>query len=211
MRHTLAPQLYEIDAVTVLFPKDSIAGGTWIGVSGARRMVCLLNGGFTAHERKDNYRMSRGIIVKDLLVASEGRSAMQHYDYTNIEPFTIIMVDWKRDLQLVELVWDGEQAHIAEKPLAPHIWSSSLLYSEEVKRKREQWFSQFLLKDVTPSEATLLQFHKTAGDGNKESDVIMDRGFVKTKSITQIVKERALKMRYEDLQTGKIAAHSLAL
>ncbi len=34
----------------------------------------------------------------------------------------------------------------------------------------------------------------------------MDRGFIKTKSITQISKkEDVIEMRYEDLQTGKIS------
>ncbi|MCW8981753.1 MAG: NRDE family protein [Altibacter sp.] len=210
-RRTLPPEFYEIEGATLLFPKDAVAGGTWIGVSNTQRIICLLNGGFTAHDRKDNYRMSRGIIVKDLLVASEGLSAMQYYDYTNIEPFTIIMVDWKSDVQLIELVWDGERSHISQKPLAPSIWSSSLLYSEEVKRKREYWFSRFLLQDVTPSEAALLDFHKTAGDGNIATDVIMDRGFVKTKSITQIVKRQAATMRYEDLQTKEVYTRLLEL
>ena len=51
---------------------------------------------------------------------------------------------------------------------------------------------------------SLLHFHKTAGDGSKDNDLIMDRGFVKTKSITQIELKERTNFRYEDLQVGQI-------
>lgn len=31
-RKTLAPSFYTIDGVKMLFPKDAVAGGSWIGV-----------------------------------------------------------------------------------------------------------------------------------------------------------------------------------
>jgi hypothetical protein len=204
-RNTIAPQVYSIENIDLLFPKDEVAGGTWIGLSERERMICLLNGGFTAHDRKDRYRMSRGIIVTDLLVAEDALSEIENYDFNDIEPFTIIMVNWKDQLRLHELVWDGIDSHLKEKSLAPHIWSSSLLYSEEEKHKRNQWYTQFLFENLNPSDVELLNFHKTAGDGNKHSDVIMDRGFVKTKSITQISKNKTITFRYEDLQTSKVS------
>jgi len=53
-------------------------------------------------------------------------------------------------------------------------------------------------------------FHKTAGDTNLESRLVMDRGFVKTKSITQVVynDNNELKMRYEDLQQNTITQNT---
>ncbi len=40
----------------------------------------------------------------------------------------------------------------------------------------------------------------------------MDRGFIKTKSITQISKkENAIEMRYEDLQTGKTSKLAISM
>jgi len=206
-RFTIPPNIYEVNGVSLLFPKDGVAGGTWFGASKQKRLICLLNGGFTSHEREENYRMSRGIIVTDLLTTEDAKTSIETYNFSGIEPFTIIIVDWKDELQLFELVWDGTASYFAEKPLAPQIWSSSLLYSEEMKKKRELWFSDFIFKNLHPSEADLLQFHKTAGDGNKEIDIIMDRGFVKTKSITQFSKSEVTKMRYEDLQTGQITQY----
>ncbi len=201
-RKTIAPEEYDVNGTKLLFPKDELAGGTWIGISEKKRLICLLNGGFTSHERKESYRMSRGIIVTDLLTAEMLQPEIDSYDFKDVEPFTIIAVDWSKDVQLFELVWDGSKAHFTEKPFAPHIWSSSLLYSPEIKRKRASWFSEFIFKQLRPSAAQILNFHKTAGTGDIVNDVIMDRGFVKTKSITQIeMKKDTVNMRYEDLQT----------
>ncbi|MFC7357708.1 NRDE family protein [Jejudonia soesokkakensis] len=207
-RVTKSPGVYEISGTKLLFPKDKVAGGTWIGLSEKKRLICLLNGGFTAHERAASYRLSRGVIVTDLLTSENAVKAIDAYDFDGIEPFTIILVDWSQKLQLYELVWDGKTSHFSEKPLTPHIWSSSLLYSEATKKKRTSWFSDFLLKHPNVSETELLHFHKTAGDGNLQTDLVMDRSFVKTKSITQVVHTSKTSMRYEDLQqqlTSKIS------
>lgn len=203
-RATLSPEVYEINGSRLLYPKDVLAGGTWIGVSDKERLVCLLNGGFTAHEREDSYRMSRGIIVTDLLLAQDPLETITHYDFEGVEPFTVVLLLWHRDLCVYELVWDGIDSHFSEKPLIPQIWSSSLLYSEEIKKKREQWFSNFLFDEIDPTEEAILHFHKSAGEGNPDTDLIMDRVFVRTKSITQIKKEFGVQMRYEDLQKNSI-------
>ncbi|GEQ87067.1 hypothetical protein ULMS_25750 [Patiriisocius marinistellae] len=204
-RATIAPQEYDENGTKLLFPKDELGGGTWIGVSEKKRLICLLNGGFTTHERAESYRMSRGIIVTDLLTSEILKTEIDSYNFKGIEPFTIIAVDWAKELHLYELVWDGKESHFSEKPLAPHIWSSSLLYTPTVKKQRELWFSNFLFKEVRPTNTQILNFHKTAGIGDVVNDIVMDRGFVKTKSITQISKsEDTINMYYEDLQSQKI-------
>lgn len=209
-RRTIPPQKYEVDGTTLLFPKDSVAGGTWIGVSDRDRLICLLNGGFTAHIREESYRMSRGVIVTELMQAPDFLGAVERFNFSGIEPFTIIVVDWGKDLQLHEIVWDGINYHLSEKPIAPQIWSSSLLYSEAVKAAREQWFSSFIFENTRPKPADIITFHTHAGNGNLQTNLIMDRGFVKTTSITQITKDRgSVTMRYEDLQKKTITAIGL--
>ncbi len=205
-RETFPPEIYKEEDVQLLYPKDAVAGGTWIGVSDKKRIVCLMNGGFVAHQRKPFYIKSRGLVVKDLLKTENLKEEIEKYDFDGIEPFTAVLVEWTTEVQLFQLVWDEIDYHFSEETLAPKIWSSSPLYPENLKNKREQWFSAFLLETVKPSEEKLLQFHKTAGEGNLSSNLIMDRGFIKTKSITQIFKkENSIEMRYEDLQTGKIS------
>ena len=203
-RETFSPEIYNEDGVQLLYPKDDLAGGTWIGVSEMKRAVTLMNGGYIAHKRNPPYRKSRGVVVKDFLKTDDVKAEVENYDFHDIEPFTAIIVEWKQDVRLFQLVWDGLEFHFSEEPLAPKIWSSSPLYPKELKEKREQWFSGFLFEKVRPSEKDLLEFHKTAGEGDLNSNLIMDRGVVKTKSITQIVKKNnTVEMYYEDLQTGR--------
>ncbi|PTX63553.1 transport and Golgi organization protein 2 [Kordia periserrulae] len=201
-RETIKPAIYSTANAKIVYPKDKVGGGTWIGMSNQKRAVCLLNAGFTAHKRLPAYRHSRGIVVKDFLTSTHIEKSVTDYNLHKIEPFTIIIVDWNTSLQLFELVWDGAQKHFQKLPLeTPHIWSSSMLYSEDMKQLRRDWFSDFQQKNIL-NAASVMRFHKTAGIGNPEVDVIMDRFFVKTVSITQIEKTtEILSMKYHHLMT----------
>jgi hypothetical protein len=209
-RNTIPPIFYDLNNTSLLFPKDEIAGGTWIGASDKKRLICLLNGGFEAHIPKDTYRLSRGVIVKNLLAAKDAVAEIGLIDLKDIEPFTIILVEFVKDLKLYELVWDGKNKYFSEKELKPIIWSSSLLYSKEIKLKREKWFSEFIENNVNAHKNNVLSFHKNAGEGNEKSNIVMNRGFVRTKSITLFEKAGTIEvMRYEDLQIGIIKEMTL--
>lgn len=203
-RTTLAPDFYEVDGVKMLFPKDAIAGGTWIGISEKSKLICLLNGGFENHVRLENYKMSRGIVVKELLKADDLSKALTDFDYEGIEPFTIISIDWSFLLKATELVWDGEKAHSSILPNEPKIWSSSKLYNSTMKDKRKKWFKAFSEENAFESE-DMYRFHTTAGEGDKNVDVRMDRGLLKTVSITQVEKtDEECTMSYFDLQNDEV-------
>ncbi len=204
-RETFPPDFYTVNNTRLLFPKDAVAGGTWIGVSEIKRVVCLMNGGFESHIRADNYRVSRGVVVKDILAAEDPLLEIKSYNFQGIEPFTLILADWKKELFFYELVWDGAELHSKKLSLKNHIWSSSPLYSSEMKNLREAWFEKLQVeKNLTYQN--LWDFHHSAGAGNKNFDLVMDRGFIKTKSITQIIKtSEKIRMIYEDLQKEKIS------
>ena len=51
-RISLKPDFYNIEDTKMLYPKDKLAGGTWIGISEKNRVICLLNGGFKIHKRQ---------------------------------------------------------------------------------------------------------------------------------------------------------------
>lgn len=204
-RDTFPPKIYNEEGVRLLYPKDAVAGGTWIGISERKRAVSLMNGGFQPHKRELHYRKSRGLVLKDFLITEDLDLLLATYDFIGIEPFTAVVVEWDKGIKLFTLVWDGEKLHNIKEPLLPKIWSSSPLYPDIMKSKREQWFSNLLDDEVDVSVIDILRFHKTAGEGDINSDLIMDRGFVKTKSITQIVKSKdEIKMHYEDLQSGEM-------
>lgn len=201
-RISLEPDFYNHVNTKLLFPKDKTAGGTWIGVSEKQRVVCVLNGGFEFHERKSSYGKSRGVIAKDIMVADAICETISDYSLADVEPFTMVIADWNNGLKFMEWVWDGQQKHFKQLPLEARIWSSSTLYSPKMKAERLQWFEDYKSNNQLQAES-LLQFHKTAGDGNANYGVIMDRGFVKTTSITQVEKiGQKVEMHYESLQNN---------
>ena len=204
-RTSLAPEFYVVNDTKLLFPKDELSGGTWIGVSEKNRIICVLNGGFEFHERKANYRKSRGVVAKDFLISKKIIDTIESYNYEDVEPFTIVIADWNSSLKFFELVWDGSEKYFIELPLEAKVWSSSTLYNKTMRKERLQWFENFKSENELNAE-TLLKFHKTAGKNNNDYGVIMNRGFVKTTSITQIEKQAdTLDMRYESLQNNAVS------
>lgn len=203
LRATEPPREYEIAGSKMIFPKDKLAGGTWIGVSDKNRLICLLNGGFENHTRKASYRMSRGVIVKTLLASENLEETLNTFDFSDIEPFTIVAIDWNGMRSAYELVWDGAQAHLQTLEDRPYIWSSSTLYTADMKAKRQAWFAEFKeQQDLSPQ--ALLQFHTLAGEGDPATNVCLDRGILRTVSITQVEKTSGTcHMRYHDLLSEK--------
>lgn len=204
LRSTIPPKQYTENNQQLIYPKDSEAGGTWLGLSSLCRMVCLLNGGFEAHQLKSTYRMSRGIIVKELLSVPDAKAYINNFDFRDIEPFTVVIIQWQQQLELIELVWDGAQKHVQQLPVSARVWSSSSLYTPSMKKKRHQWFFDFL-ETQNPTAENLWDFHHNAGVGDKNIDLQIDRGFLKTVSISQVVKNnQTATFNYEDLQTRKL-------
>ncbi|MEL4456218.1 NRDE family protein [Lutimonas vermicola] len=192
----LYPKTFVEDGVSLQYPKDGKAGGTWIGTSRDNRLICLLNGGFENHKRKASYPKSRGLIVKELLIAESFKDNCLQIDLKNIEPFTLVVVDWKEKRKLYEFVWDGEQRFLKELDQSPHIWSSSTLFTSEMKNMRREWFAKWLEQDEK-SPRSILEFHSEAGIGDPETDVVLKREKVGTVSITQVVKSNEqIEMSY---------------
>ncbi|MEO2064817.1 MAG: NRDE family protein [Christiangramia sp.] len=203
-RHALLPEYEKYHSRNLYFPKDAQAGGTWIGVSDLQRCLCLMNGAFEPHIRKAGYRKSRGIVVKDILAETGKLSeVLEHYDLKGIEAFTLVAVDWSNGLQFIELVWDENKKHLQKLSLKPHIWSSSPLYDQNMKKSRRQWFQQF--RETHELHADMLRdFHLNTEKDNTEYGLIIDRGFLKTQSVSQIISsDQGIRFWFRDLQSGK--------
>ena len=199
-RKTIAPKEYVEDGVKLTYPKDKLAGGTWIGLSDKKRLVCLLNGGFEAYKREASYRMSRGIIVKAILKSDDFENYISTFDYKGIEPFTIVLVDWNSSLKFYELVWDGKQQHFSKLKNETKIWSSSTLYTKEEKELRKKWFQDWLVNRTEFTQEEILKFHQNSEIGTPENSIKMKRSYVETVSITSVEKSSDLiKMNYEKL------------
>ncbi len=199
LRKTILPQNYSENNTVLTYPKDELAGGTWIGLSEKKRLVCLLNGGFKNHIKQKSYKVSRGVIVKNILSEENAVSYIEHFDFSGVEPFTLILVDWTAVLEAHELVWDGENKHFNKLPEEPKIWSSSTLYTQEMKELRKEWFQDFLEENSEYPQEKIVAFHQNEDLGTKEVSLKMKRPSVETVSVTSVKKEASvIKMSYLD-------------
>lgn len=198
-RKTLPPKKYIENGVEMIFPKDEVAGGTWIGLSEKKRLVCVLNGAFIKHKRKVFYKMSRGLLAKQLLATKNTTAFISKLDLEGIEPFTMVLVDWQKELKLYEFIWDEKQKHFNTLPLQPKIWSSSTLYSQKIKLLREKWFANWLVTQKKFTSKEIIAFHHSK-EGTEEDSIFMKREKVETVSITCVKKEKQqLVITYKDI------------
>ncbi|WP_323758491.1 NRDE family protein [Roseivirga sp.] len=200
-RAALAPAAYAVYGKEIFFPKDPLAGGTWIATDKQQFTLCLLNGAFEKHHHKPPYKLSRGIMVLDFFKYSSAQSFIEQYDFSGIEPFTLILIESNHSLSATELVWDEVKLHVRVLDVSqPQIWSSSTLYPEAVRMERKHWFKLWLEAQSNFQQNEIIDFHKTGGKGDEWNDFVMNRGGkVQTVSVTSIEKDSDYTMVYEDL------------
>lgn len=195
----------------VVYPKDSRAGGTWMAMSAHDRCLCVMNGAFHTHKHTPPYRMSRGLIALQLFEYPSSLKFFKEVDLHGIEPFTLISIDSGR---LQEFRWDLKDKHvILLDPGSPHIWASCTLYNEDRQAERRRWFNDWLKSTTEIGQKEILRFHKEAGNGDPENDLVMKRSdLVQTVGITQINRRAGeLSLQHEDLINGGILQKVLPL
>lgn len=199
LRETVAPQKYTENGVEMVFPKDKKSGGTWIGTSSKNRLVCVLNGAFEKHKKKNIYRKSRGLIAKEILKSENFEKYIIDLNLKEIEPFTMIIVDWNNtQLQCFELIWDEKLKYFNKMNNEPKIWSSSTLYEASIKELRKKWFNDWQSSEEKTSES-MLKFHHLE-KGPKEQSILMYRPNIQTVSVTQVQKITSkITIYYEDV------------
>jgi len=208
-RETIPPTIYQENGVNLLFPKDRLAGGTWIGTSSQNRLVCLLNGAFKNHKKLKKYKFSRGIIVKQALLTEKINPFVEEFDFSKIEPFTLIIVDWNKEVTLYELIWDGNKKYFNALKDEKKIWSSATLYDDSMKKLRNKWFLNWNKKNTTVNQQKVLKFHHSHF-GDDGTSILMRRPSIQTVSITSVLKkEKSITMTYEDVLTNSTVSKSL--
>lgn len=158
-------------------PLDLVSGGTWIYYS-PQFAACILNGAYKPHMHTPPYRLSRGLLILELLKYTGLGEFISEVDLNGIEPFTMIMID-KLNQDARILVWDETLKHTED--LSGHeivVRASSPLYTAKEKEELVEIFKT--MKHPEPDE--LFELH----DRLKMTDN-KDVPIVKTTSITQIV------------------------
>ena len=200
-----APQLQVVGGITLLFPKDTEAGGTWIACTRNGRTVCLLNGAFEPHIHHPPYRKSRGLVVLDFFQSQSAPDFEEQYELAGIEPFTMVIAE---NGGLQELRWDGTKKYFKQLDASkPNIHSSATLYTPETMAMREEWFGNWLKLHEHYRVDDILDFHLFAGEGDDANRIRMSRlGIVETVSVTCVgVQNNAVQMYYSDLANRKDA------
>lgn len=198
-----APKEEEVNGVRLFFPKDPQGGGTWFVARDNGNVFILLNGAEIKHKHQPPYRISRGVVLLELAAGSNVHEAWTALYLEGVEPFTVVAF---ADDLLYQLRWNGtvKESRMLSTEV-PHIWSSSTLYSPEVALQRKQWFADFLEQHrapLTPDE--LLHFHATTKGDDSTNGLVMNRGVVLTKSITQVVLHtNGFRIEHRDLVQQK--------
>lgn len=205
----ITPKEYIINNNTLVFPRDSDAGGSWIAINKNGNAAVLLNGAFVKHVHEPPYRRSRGLSFLDIMCSSDLYLSFHKTDLSGIEPFTVILYT---NSELFECRWDGSGKHSRKMDAAlPHTWSSVTLYDDAVIERRQSWFTNWLPEHEHPTMDDIIQFHLSAGDGDSGNDLRMNRnGQMLTVSITsiEITASKSL-MKYIDLQDNTTSLQEL--
>jgi len=199
----IEPRIYQTETKKIIYPKDAKAGGTWFVVDEFGNAIILLNGGKTKHIVKDKYRLSRGIIVLELMASNTIVSTWKTIDLTDIEPFTLVVLENKKPYQLQ---WSGEEKSTDELEVnQTYIWSSSTLYAPEIQQQRAQWFSQYINENNDISAELMQFFHKSTEPKDNKNGLIINRDdLLKTLSVTQaVISENSILVNHSDLIQDK--------
>jgi hypothetical protein len=205
------PKLYERNGRKILYPLDPKGGGSWIAVNESGHLVVLLNGAVKPHQPVANYRMSRGLVVLDLISQLSILEAFEIYDCSEIEPFTLILFEEKN---LWCGRWDGKMKWLeALSSHKPQIWSSITLYSPEIISQREVWFREWISSHAHPGVLDIIRFHQKAGNGDPRNSILMNRDdqlFTNSISVVSLSPETA-SFRYLDLRNKETTESFLTL
>ena len=197
-----APQEEIINGCKIIYPKDPKVGGTWFAINQSGAVAVLLNGAFEKHISQNNYSISRGLILLDIISRVTPLFHFEKMDLETIEPFTLILFEQSK---LVELRWDGNKKYKTElNSNKNYIWSSATLYSKEAVKKRERWFAEYLSGSNQINEKTIIDFHSNNHNDSENGFIINRANTLKTFSITQaLIEENAVSLNHIDLLNQK--------
>lgn len=144
--------------VTISFPQDDGAQGTWFAFSNKDQFACILNGAFEPHIRKENYSMSRGLMALAFFDYENIDSFLDNFVFEGMESFTLILYQ-QGDFR--ELKWDEIDLHcrVLSKDEI-YVWSSCTLYTQDWWVDRTIAFKEFVARRQ-PNQEEIMAYHKT--------------------------------------------------
>ena len=160
----------------ILFPREPSHGGSWIALSEKGNAACLLNGAFSPYKHRDDYRLSRGIMLLKSFDYETSEEFTKAFNFDGIAPFTLVL--YNNDI-LHELIWDGMDMHFSELIEDHNIWSSVQLYKSATRIDKKERFENWASKSSDISKEELIAFHLEG-----HPDFLIENEHVKTVSVT---------------------------
>lgn len=214
-RPAAAPPVHVVrGARHALFPIDTHAGGTWVGVNDAGLALALLNlnepGAAPA-----TFPASRGDIIPSLLSAasvSQALAGARQLTPTRYAPFRLLICDG-RSLACIIGRPTGHQITRSPMPRQPVMFTSSGLGDHIVRTPRRELFHDWFSTDRNAWPAEQDAYHAHRWSDRPEVSVLMSRPAARTVSRTSLdVTADLASMHYTPLLDGvALTPHILTL
>lgn len=197
----IPPQMRDLSGQRALFPIDPQRGGTWVGTNDAGLIVALINLRPTVPTTGGAPRLSRGLIVLELLRCTSVRQAIETatgLDGGLFEPFRAVIVCAG---SLAVVTSFGTGAILCSRRLldAPVLFTSSSLGDTAVLPPRHRLFEEMVLRGGAHRWLDgQARFHAHQWPLRPEISVRMERSDALTVSRTQIdVTHNTRQLTYE--------------
>lgn len=130
------------EGVSWIAPRDTDAGGTWVGVNTRGVTIGIANLFLRLPPLPPDRKLSRGLLVRDLLDSrsvAEAEERVGRVDLSWFEPFTLAAVDEAGIPRLLR--WDRTQLRLVA-PLGPVLLVTSAGPGAGIERRRKELFER---------------------------------------------------------------------
>ena len=183
-----APSLHRCGGVRYLAPVDPDFGGTWIAANEYGLALCLLNGDRAPHPTRP--RLSRGVLIPDVIWAHSLDDCMFLLSQTDLEPyapFSLAMLE--PGIPAMVARWNGRTLSFSPGDAQVPLTSSS--YDPNgVRRVRVDEFTRRSVASERVDGASLYWFHSSHGRSPDAYSTCMHREDAETVSFSWVIVTR---------------------
>lgn len=173
----IAPRTAQQKGVSCIAPIDGNFGGTWIGVNDRGLTLCLLN---ASPADGASGRISRGLLVLELLASASPESVLYTLKHTNLEDysaFTLVVVASR--MPVMSTHWDQSSKPLPITHESAHgVISSSSFEPDGVIKRRVDLYTRTARRGAA--------YHASHENGPGASSVCMHREDAETVSFTRV-------------------------
>jgi len=183
----LPPTIHEVSGVRCIYPVDSQAGGTWLGVNEHGITIGILNHYAAATlPTATEPRTSRGLLVTSLLDARYASDVDQRLSGSGLKPyapFILIVISPRRNLKTH--TWDGSRLTFRH-PVVPPFLTTSGFDSDRVAAVRARSYESWTKRYPTLDASSLQALHASRLPEPGSDAICMQRDDAKTLSLSRV-------------------------